>query len=714
MEYLSSLYNLFLIIFGFGVLIFVHELGHFLAAKWAGIRTEAFAVGMGPVCVAWRKGVGFAAGTTAGKVKEKTGKLPADLKEQELARHGIGETEYSLRWLPIGGFVKMLGQEDAKPSAVSDDPRSYNMCPVGRRMIVVSAGVIMNVLTALVMFIVAFQVGVRFEAPVVGEASAMLAAGTTMPDNATELGIASVGLLPGDEVTHINGVKARTFADVRIASAMSKENEPVLLTVRRAGYDRPLRFNLKPAIDPRTGLLGIGIDPGSSNTLLAKDDSEGSLQSLLETTGLAAAGVRPGMQLVEADGQPVSTFQQLEKIIAGRDGTPVQTFWRSVDENGEPTGGLVAAEVPVTPEYQIIRYPQLAADGKREFESGLLGMTPLITVGRMGRGGANRDLLREGDVILSVVLLHGPRILDLRTELKSYAGRPVPLTLLRDGEELKVMAEVNRKGELGIYPGYAWDLPYIAQPFGTIARPTPDGRSTERVAAPVAALELGPRTRIDAVNDTPVKDWVSLREALRLHTMDAASQSAGATVQLAVTHPTPGHPVEVLTMALTPEDVAGLHELAWRSDLPPAAFEPVYTTLSSQGNPVTAISMGFRETHKLIVLTYMTIDRLVRGTVGVEQLRGPVGIMHIGTKVADRGFTYLIFFLAMISVNLAVINFLPLPIVDGGLFLFLIYERFKGRPPSVAFQNVATVVGIFLIAGLFIVVTYNDIVRLFN
>ena len=73
---------------------------------------------------------------------------------------------------------------------------------------------------------------------------------------------------------------------------------------------------------------------------------------------------------------------------------------------------------------------------------------------------------------------------------------------------------------------------------------------------------------------------------------------------------------------------------------------------------------------------------------------------------------YLVFFLAMISVNLAVLNFLPLPIVDGGLFLYLIYEKFKGRPPSVGFQNGAALVGLMLIATAFVVTFYNDILRL--
>ena len=88
--------------------------------------------------------------------------------------------------------------------------------------------------------------------------------------------------------------------------------------------------------------------------------------------------------------------------------------------------------------------------------------------------------------------------------------------------------------------------------------------------------------------------------------------------------------------------------------------------------------------------------------------------IHIGVNIVDRGFIYMLFFLGMISVNLAVINFLPLPIVDGGLFLFLIYEKLKGKPPSIAFQNASTIVGLFLIGTIFIVTFYNDVMRLFS
>ena len=185
-------------------------------------------------------------------------------------------------------------------------------------------------------------------------------------------------------------------------------------------------------------------------------------------------------------------------------------------------------------------------------------------------------------------------------------------------------------------------------------------------------------------------------------------------MRLEVTPPTPEQEQEEVAVTMSPADVKQLHALGWSVELPSSLFTPIQVTLNAGGNPLKAITMGLAETRKLVTMTYLTIDRLIRGSVGVDQLRGPVGIIHIGTKVADRGFMYTMFFLGMISVNLAVINFLPIPIVDGGLFLFLVYEKFKGRPPSLAFQNAATLVGLFLIGTLFIVTFYNDVLRLLN
>ena len=139
MQLFDSGLNVLLIMIGFGLLIFVHELGHFLAAKWSGIRTEGFSIGFGPPICSWRKGVGLRVGSTEPDVVKRTGKRATELTDEELAGHGLGETEYALRWLPLGGFVKMLGQDDVDPSATSTSPRSFNRSPISRRMVVISA-----------------------------------------------------------------------------------------------------------------------------------------------------------------------------------------------------------------------------------------------------------------------------------------------------------------------------------------------------------------------------------------------------------------------------------------------------------------------------------------------------------------------------------------------------------------------------------------------
>ena len=105
---------------------------------------------------------------------------------------------------------------------------------------------------------------------------------------------------------------------------------------------------------------------------------------------------------------------------------------------------------------------------------------------------------------------------------------------------------------------------------------------------------------------------------------------------------------------------------------------------------------------------------MVTGGVSAKNLMGPVGIFQAGTGFATKGGDWLLWFLAMISANLAVVNFLPIPIVDGGLFTFLIIEKIQGRPLSRRAQEYAQLVGLALILSIFLMVTYNDIARMFG
>ncbi len=719
---IQTLFNILLIVIGFGVLIFIHELGHFLAAKWAGIRAEAFAVGMGPVAMAWRKGIGLRFSSTERDVDARLRQhfdakgVSLDMEQgdrialrkqvyQAMDDLGIGETEYSLRWLPIGGFVKMLGQEDANPNAVSDDPRSYNMRPIGKRMVVVSAGVIMNLILAIILFIIAFMVGVRFPAAVVGDVSPLLAAGRTMPVNAASAGVTAAGLLPGDRVISIDGSPAKTFADIQIAAAMARPESVLQFIVERPGVSEPLTFRLEPRKDPATGLLGIGIAPGAS-TKLAADDSTEAIAALLERLGLA--GVQPGMTLLSVNGADITTFGQVAHAARNSHGQALRTQWASIDQRGE-RGPTIDATLNVFPDFEQYRQRETSAD------DGLAGFSHLMRVARVPDDSRNKDVLRTGDVLVRIADVPFPRQSQVYDTLRKHRRSDIDVIVLRDGEQVPVTCHVNKNGQLRIEIAPAEDMLITAQPVSRFARyRTDDPTKTEEVSTPAGRLGLFSTggTRIVAVGEREVQTWAELREAITDATSAAIDSESGAKVELTVVPPPVGSSRETVMMDMTADEVRRLHGLGWHVRLPSVAFEPLYTV--RKGSPAQALTMGFEETHKMVMMTYLTIDRLIRGSVGVDQLRGPVGIVHIGTKVAREGFMYLLFFLGMISVNLAVINFLPLPIVDGGLFLFLVYEKIKGRPPSLAFQNIATVVGLLIIGTLFVVTFYNDVLRLFT
>lgn len=734
----SNIGDILMIVVGFGVLIFVHELGHFAAAKWAGIRAEGFAIGMGPVVVAWRKGIGVRFGSTVPEYQRRAQKELAEQRAEPKGRNEkseavyterqmyeaadkleLGETEYSLRWLPIGGFVKMLGQEDLHPNRQSDDARSYNSCSIGKRMIVVSAGVIMNVIFAAILFIIAFSVGVQFEAPVVGAVSNTMPAANAVAINAEQLGVQNAGFEPGDQVITIDGKEIHTFADIQIATAMARGDRPLLFHVKRDGVAEPLQFRITPTKDAQTGLLGIGMAP-ASDTTLAEDILEPEVKPFFESTVLAKAGVMPGMTMTTAAGQSLDTFQRYERIVEESNGRSVATTWVNRDARGEPIGSPIAVDIPVEAELQVLIAPAQDPKSMQNFELGLFGFVPLTKIKHVDAASSNAGVLHAGDVVLRIGDVHGPTMGVFRKYIESHPQETIQLLVLRDGKEVEVDASVSSKGRLDVIPTYALDTLFVAESMkrvkATSATVAEKGEGSTEPSAdtPIAALELLPRTRITRVGDVDVSNWREMREAMKVQTAGQFAAGGGAELTISYIHPTEGGESETQSIALAADDVKKLHELGWASTVPGNLFDSLYVTRSAGGNPLTAISMGVDETQNAMVLTYLTIDRLIRGTVGVEQLRGPVGIVHIGSKIADRGFMYIIFFLAMISVNLAVINFLPLPIVDGGLFLFLIYEKFKGRPPSPAFQHWATVAGLFLIGTAFLVVTWNDVMRLIS
>ena len=109
---------------------------------------------------------------------------------------------------------------------------------------------------------------------------------------------------------------------------------------------------------------------------------------------------------------------------------------------------------------------------------------------------------------------------------------------------------------------------------------------------------------------------------------------------------------------------------------------------------------------------YLTLTRVAQGSIKTTALSGPVGIFNLGVQVAqERGVAHFFYLMAIIGVNLAIINFLPIPVLDGGHALFLLFEKIKGSPVSVRVQTIATTIGVGLVGAFLLLITYQDIIR---
>ncbi|MBY0457995.1 MAG: site-2 protease family protein, partial [Gemmataceae bacterium] len=295
--------------------------------------------------------------------------------------------------------------------------------------------------------------------------------------------------------------------------------------------------------------------------------------------------------------------------------------------------------------------------------------------------------------------------------------------VLRQGAVIELVdVPVDRQGRIGFTAATSaevlplvgsWPAPNRYKPvgdvFGAGGEPVPVG------APSGAGLGIPAGSRISAVGGTSTRTLLEVRDALRAAAI--AASPGPLPVRIAVTPPSPGgagaaEPVIYeVNWVLSGDEAAKLRELTWASPVEAYLFKPEQTLLKSD-DPLSALGRGVHETHRVMLQTYLTFARLFQGSVKVEHLKGPVGIAHTGTILVERGFIWLLFFMGVISINLAVINFLPLPIVDGGHFVFLLYEQFTGKPVSAGVQGVTTMVGLVLIGTMFLVVTYNDLANL--
>ncbi|MBS3809052.1 MAG: RIP metalloprotease RseP, partial [Desulfobacterales bacterium] len=131
-------------------------------------------------------------------------------------------------------------------------------------------------------------------------------------------------------------------------------------------------------------------------------------------------------------------------------------------------------------------------------------------------------------------------------------------------------------------------------------------------------------------------------------------------------------------------------------------------------NPVEAMGESLHRTWMIIKLTVVSVVKLIQGALSVKTLGGPIMIAQIAGEQVQHGAVNLLSFIALVSVNLGILNLLPVPVLDGGHLVFFAIEGAKGSPVSLRAREMAQQVGIFLLLTLMVFVFYNDIMRILS
>jgi regulator of sigma E protease len=675
---LGAFGNVLLVLLGFGSVVMIHEFGHFIAAKIGGIKVEAFSIFMPPILFGIQrteKGIRF-------RILPEI--LPHEDEESDdgalsfiIGREGTpSETEYRIGLIPFGGFVKMLGQDDTGQAKDTKDPRSFMNKPVLTRITVLAAGVTFNVVSAVIIFMVVFLIGISLPPAMVGQ---------VMPDSPA----AHAGLKPGDEIIAIAGKDVDLdFGNIAIAAALSGKDEKVPMTVRHAdGTEEELELVAEDL--PGEKMRGFGIMSPDSLKIgrLAK---ESDAEHLRLTTGLIT-----GDRIEAVDGKPVATHWEMTRIINDTLQPEVTLSVERTTEDGETES--IESRLP------LYCGPTSTPDIKPEGElSHIYSMVPRLRIAHVmskyesSQEDANEPHLQRGDIILAIGNVENPTYKEMREVTTEHKDKELLITILRedpnDAPQTLVVSATPTQQEgservlIGFVPALDVGHPIISDTIATEGGP-------EKLDIPRGAA-------ITAVDGTPVASFYDVVREIKRYPGERI------TIEWRLDGETAGN---VALNVAAGGDFITVNS-TFVDNIP---FDRLERTFKASG-PVDAVLMGYRKTVMFIAQTYVTLKRLVGGLVSPDNLMGPLGIISISYQiVAYQPFVYYVYFLGLISAVIAVFNFLPLPPLDGGLVVLLLIEKVRGAAFSERIQAIIAYTGWILIMGLFLYVTFNDIIRTF-
>ena len=533
-----------------GVLVFVHELGHFVWAKFFGVHVLRFSLGFGP----------------------------------RIAGFTRGGTEYVLAAIPLGGYVRMLGEGAQDVVADADSARSFGAQPIWKRFVIVVAGPLMNLVFPIVLYFVV-ALGDQSLPPAI--------IGIVFPDRP-----ADGKLLPGDRVLSIDGDEVLTFVDL-VGLVEDRAGDPLEFVVDRAGTQ--VHTTITPMLVTRT-----------------KEPLD-----LAESTGLI--GVMP---------------MHPEAVI-----------------------GVASPSSP---------------------------------------SGAAR--LQTFDVVVAARGRPIRRYLDLGSALEHNRGELIPLTYLRPR---RIESALGGLIDIDVYePHVATVTPEPGETSGLIRAGLEAAElyvSEVQAGSPEHRMGLRPGDRLVSLDGRAIRVWATFLEDLRVgrgraHTLVWSRGEREFSARYALTHE---HGTTEYGQRYDRYAVSMRNWTPVRSDaLVPNPHRFLY-----------AVRAAFTNTAEVVKLTVFSVVRLLQGRLTARSLGGPLQIFSYAGEAARAGTLDYLKLMAFISINLGLINLLPIPLLDGGHLLFFTLETVTRKPVSRKVREYASIAGLSVLILLMIFAFTNDLQR---
>ena len=695
--------NILIVAIGFGAVIMIHEFGHFIVAKIGGIKVEAFSIGFPPTFIGIQKkenGIRF---RILPKFFPKNTGDPDDdgIIFTLPGKHKPSDTEYRISLLPFGGFVKMLGQDDTGSVEATNDPRSFTNKPVSTRIAVAASGIIFNAISAVIIFMIVFLIGVDLMPAVVGQ---------VRPNSPAQI----AGIKAQDRIIEINGETFVDFLSYSMTTMLSEKAKPIHLKIQRPDGDIE---DVTVVAENSKGSLLPGKDIGiiQAKTLnIASGLTASDIKYLYKTTGL-----KPGDKVIAFDKMPVRDSWELDKLVKNAlkssctltvERTDPETKKTNnidillplsadrVNDNFE-TGFDLAHIHSIIPRLRIMAIQSIKE--QKTFKEKVVSLWKHKVL-KQPVSEKTEPVLEKGDIILQAANTINPTFDELHNITNEHAEKTLQIKVLRKNDRgidstidvavtPKIVEQPSEEYPTGkAMIGFLADLD-VEHPIVADTIDIKNGPS---------ALEIPKGAVITAVDGKKVSSFYDIINIIK--------KSGGQ--RISIDYVTTDGKDGGGTGILIPSKHDYISVKTGFADAVP--FDYLKENFKADG-PVQAVTMGLKKTKMFIVNSYLTLKGLVAQSVKKEAISGPVGIVTISYKIAaSQSLTYYAYFMGLVSSCLAFMNLLPIPIVDGGVIVMLIIEKIKGSPLSQRIQETISYVGLAFIITLFVWLTYNDITNL--